>query len=62
MKPDKYEKMAHKWFSNALSVGNTVEQGERDLAKLLRRVYRMGHKDGYCKGGHDLAKILKETR
>ena len=53
MKPDKFEDMAEKWMAKCDPLS---------LAKLLRRVYRMGHKEGYCKGGHDLAKILKETR
>jgi len=58
MKPDKYEKklerLAEKFIDHA--------SFERDVAvnqlvKLLRRVYRMGHKDGYWLGhnGHPIS-------
>jgi hypothetical protein len=53
MKPDKYEKMAEKWL---MSQDGMLEDQD-SLSKLLRRVYRMGQKDGYWLGhnGHPIS-------
>ena len=59
MKTNKFEKMAEKWLGKYSAADIWVGLHEKSLAKLLRRVYRMGNIDGFTDGMKKAEQTIK---